>query len=157
MRRAFTGVILLALSIGAMTAGWSGVAAATSGVACTKLSANYAKSGNGTVSGCSDTANTGGMGTFPNSSVDSGEGTITWAAGKGTTRIEVTSSTMPTNSCPSPSTSEEFEVTGDVTGGTGAARKSIKKGWTLEEFVCWKGSGKITLAPGTTFDIGPGA
>jgi Flp pilus assembly protein TadG len=157
MRRAFIGLVLFALALGAMTAEWSSMAAAASGVSCTKLSANYDKAGNGTVSGCSDAANTGGMGTFPNSSAAGEEGTITWADGKGSTTIEANSSTVTTNNCPSPSTQTEFEVTGAVTGGTGAARRSIKKGWTLQEFVCLKGSGKITLAPGTTFDIGPDA
>ena len=34
--------------------------------------------GNGTLSGCSDKANTGGSGTFPPSSVEEASGTITW-------------------------------------------------------------------------------
>jgi hypothetical protein len=43
MRRAFIGVFLFALVMGAMTAEWSSMATAASGVACTKLSANYDK------------------------------------------------------------------------------------------------------------------
>ena len=44
-----------------------------------------------------------------------------------------------------------------VTGGTGAAKKSIKKGWTSQSYVCYNPTtNKLSLAPGTTYQIGAG-
>jgi hypothetical protein len=54
----------------------------------------------------------------------------------------------------SPKTDTEVKVTSTVTGGTGAAVKSIKKGQSSTIYVCYNASTKkVTVAPGEKFQI----
>jgi hypothetical protein len=134
---------------------------ATGGVSCSKLAANFLTGTTGTLSKCTDTANTGGKGKFPIAALTSGSGTITWNKTGTTTLTGVTATQVTNDTCPvaADGTQEtEFTVTGNVTGGTGAAKKSIKKGWTIAATVCvdLAGTGKVILLPGSTFQIGAG-
>jgi hypothetical protein len=149
--------LILATSLAALTTlgagvAWTATASAASGVACTKLTANVNKS-KGTISGCSDTANTGGKGTFSLTTLASGSGTVTWNK-TGTTKVDKgTFTTVSPSACPTGDT--EYSATGDVSGGTGKAVKSIKKGWTYQAFVCLNPStGAITLVKGTDMHFG---
>jgi hypothetical protein len=127
-------------------------AAATPGVACSRLAGSTSTT-NVTISRCSDRKNTGGKGTIPTSSLESGSGTITWN-GTGTTKVTaVTVAAVSPNACPTGST--ELEVQGTIAGGKGQAAKSIKKGWSVQAFVCLKASnGALSLTPGTMLHIG---
>ena len=106
-----------------------------------------------TISGCSDTANTGGGGTT-NGSASATTGTIKWKGGKGTTTLGSLATTVVSpDACPGSDLEEE--TTGVVTGGTGAALKSIKKKWTTQSFVCYDPSNNdLTLLAGTKYEIG---
>jgi hypothetical protein len=152
MRRVVSVVALMSLPLAALTVGWSGVAGAATGVACSKITGGIAGT-TGTLSGCTDTANTGGKGTFPISALTGGSGSITWN-GTGTTALSgVTATAVTPNKCPSGDT--EYKVSGNVSGGTGKALKSIKKGWTLSAYVCVTSSGKFSLLKGQKVNIGP--
>jgi len=152
MRRVVSVVALMSLPLAAMTVGWSGVAGAATGVTCTKIAGGIAGT-TGTLSGCSDTANTGGKGTFPIAALTGGSGSITWNK-TGTTALSgVTATATTINKCPSGST--EYEVSGNVSGGTGKALKSIKVGWTLQAFVCLTAKGTFSLLKGQKVNIGP--
>jgi hypothetical protein len=114
-------------------------------VKCKVLSGSL--TGTDTISKCGDKKNTGGAGTFPNSAILSGSGTITWT-GTGTTTVgSVTLTSITSGTCPTGDT--EDEVTGDITGGTGAAAKSILTGWTITAYACVSSAGTLSLAPGT--------
>jgi hypothetical protein len=160
MRRALSVVALMALPIAAVSVGWTGVAGAstrvataTTGVACSKISGGIGGT-TGKLSGCSDSANTGGSGTFPIAALTGGSGSITWHGTVGTTALSgVTATATTTNKCPTGDT--EYEVSGKVSGGTGKSLKSIKKGWTLQAFVCVTASGNFSLLKGQKVNIGP--
>jgi hypothetical protein len=135
----------------------AGQAQAASGVSCTGLSGKVnttTDSANVKLSACNDTKNTGGKGTTKGSE-SSTTGTIKWN-GTGTTTLGSQSYTgVSPGTCPSGDIEEEFTAT--VTGGTGAAAKSIKKGWTVQAFVCYDPStSTLSLAPGTSYQIGKG-
>ena len=73
-----------------------------------------------------------------------------------TTEGSITSIPVSPPTCTDPNAIEE-ESTGTITGGTGVAAKSIKKGWTFQIFICADlTTGVLSLAPGTTFQIGKG-
>lgn len=164
MRRALGLVALCALPLSVLSVSLAGTASAVSpatGVSCKKLSGNFLTGTTGKVAKCTDTKNTGGKGKFPIGSLSSGSGTITWNGTGTTTLTGVTATAVTPDTCPLGSTGtqdSEFTVFGNVTGGTGAAKKSIKAGWTLAATVCvdLAGSGAISLLPGTTLQIGAG-
>jgi hypothetical protein len=139
----------LPISASAALAGTAAAAspkAKSSGVVCTSLKAKITGK-NGTASGCSDTKNTGGSGKFPIAALTSGSGTITWN-GTGTSTITDSFTAVSPGTCPTGDS--EYQVNGTITGGTGAAAKSIVTGWTLSTTVCVNGSnGKIALLAGT--------
>ncbi len=162
MRRLLLAGVILAFPIGALSVGFAGQASATSirnpstGVTCTKISANILTGKNAKIKGCSDTANTGGKGKASIATLTSGAGSIKWASGHGTTTVSGGMFTSITpDACPSPEA--EYEITFNVTGGTGAAAGSILAGWTVQAYVCVNTtSGAVALLAGTTLQIGPG-
>jgi hypothetical protein len=155
MRRLLLAVVVLAFPISALTVGLAGPASAAgvkpsaSGVVCSAFRGD-ADTGISKLRKCSDTKNTGGKGKFPLSTY-SGSGTITWN-GTGTTTLgSVTLMPTTTNACPTGIDEEEMNAT--VTGGTGAAAKSIKTNWSLQAFFC-NAKGNLTLVAGTAVEIG---
>jgi hypothetical protein len=150
------GVALAFPLIGVLAYMGTASASNTTGVSCTGLKGTLLK-GKVTIaiSGCNDKANTGGKGTEKTTELGS-TGTIAWSGGEGTTKYDDSSySGVSDPTCPS--TDSEDESTGKITGGTGAAEKSIKKGWSFQAYVCYDAStGALTLAPGTHYLIGPG-
>jgi hypothetical protein len=152
MRKAIGVIALMVLPLGAATVGFVGTAAAATGVSCTKLTGK-ATGSKGTVSGCTDTANTGGSGTFNPSSLLSG-GKITWAKKVGTTTIDnVNPVTVTPNKCPKGDT--EYEITADIESSTGKTAKSIKDGWTLQVYVCLNNTTEaFSILKGTKLEIG---
>ena len=105
------------------------------------------------LSTCTPVAATGGKGsgTFKSSSGTSGSLNITikWAAGKGTTKASIHFANQTTRGkCAAGAT--RIKITGKVTGGTGVAFKTIKKGQPVTGSVCSGPAPKgITLEPGT--------
>ena len=165
MRRVLGVVALCALPISLLSVSLAGTASAaspaTASVVCKKISGNFLTGTTGKLSGCTDTANTGGSGTFPIAALGTGSGNITWN-GTGTTALtSVTPTGVTPDTCPNDAggTQEsEFLVTADISGGTGKAKKSIKKGWTLTSTVCvdLAGTGAFKVLKGTTVQIGAG-
>jgi hypothetical protein len=154
MRKLLVVGLLCAFPV-AGTLSFAGTAVAKStGVSCTGLSGTIASTGKVKISlsGCSDTKNTGGKGTEKTKETST-SGTITWD-GTGTTTYDNSSYSGVSNpTCPSSDIEEQS--TGDIDGGTGAAANSIKKGWTFQADVCYDASaGTLSLAPGTTYEIG---
>jgi hypothetical protein len=158
MRRAIGVVALMVLPMAAATLGFASMAsAATASVTCSKLKVNLT-SDIATLSGCTDPANTGKSGTLPVGALAGGAGstgTITWNK-TGTTNITETAfNTISPDKCPSGYT--EYEAVAKITGGTGKAEKSIKKGWTFQAYVCVNlTTSAVELLPGSKVDIGKG-
>jgi hypothetical protein len=157
MRRWIMSAVVLAFPlVGAMTYAGTANAVATTGVTCTKLTGtvnlvkNVVKV---TISGCNDSANTGGTGTQTSTANPiPTSGTITWK-GKGTTTFDNEMTSEPGQGvCPKGDLEEVTTAT--VNGGTNPALKSIKVGWVSHSTVCY-GNGKLTLAKGTKYTIAP--
>jgi hypothetical protein len=148
--------VIGAMAYAGTAAAGAGPATAATGVTCTKLTGlvnTMNDTAKITLSGCNDTANTGGGGKTSGSE-GATTGTITWNGGKGTTKLDDIVTTTPTGTCPS--TDLEEMTTGNVSGGTGKAKASIKKGWVNTSYVCYNPSNnKLTLAPGTEYTIAP--
>jgi len=147
----------MVLPISVATFGFASMAAATTGVTCSKLAVSLT-TGNATISGCTDPANTGKSGTIPISELAGGTGsmgTITWHGTVGTTTITETAfNTITPDKCPTGYT--EYEAQATVTGGSGTSLKSIKKKWTFQAFVCANlTTDKFMLLKGTKVEIGP--
>jgi hypothetical protein len=150
-----------ALVVVAATASLLALPLATSASAVTQPGACKTlktKSGSGgsivaTVSRCTPLAATGGSGTgtFKAGQV-SGKlnATIKWAKGKGTTKATVSLAPQATKGkCPAGTT--RIKVTGKVTGGTGAAAKTFKKGQPATASICANAkTGSASLEPGTS-------
>jgi hypothetical protein len=127
--------------------------AATQPGKCTKLTTKTVGSKiNATLAGCTPTAAVGGTGTgtFTSSGAPSGTLNITikWSAGKGTTKANVKFATQGTKGKCAKNATSRFKITGSVTGGTGTAVKTIKKGQPLNGSVCVSSKG-YSLEPGT--------
>lgn len=156
MRRWLLAAVVMAFPIAGSLA-LAGQAQAAAGVSCTGLSGKVNTSNDSAkikLSGCNDTKNTGGKGTTKGSQ-SSTTATITWNGTGTTTEDDVTNTPVSNSTCASGDIEEEATAT--VTGGTGAAAKSIKKGWTVQSFVCYDPTtSKLSLAPGTTYQIGKG-
>lgn len=156
MRRLLLAGVVLAFPLAGLTVGLAGPASASvvnakqPGVTCTKIKANITGT-TAKLKSCSDLPNTGGSGKTTIAALATGSGTITWK-GTGTTTLDNGTFTQVTSTCPNSET--EYEITLDVTGGTGKAAKSIPAGWTMQAFVCIDSSGNVTLLPGTTLNIG---
>ena len=118
-------------------------------VTCTKLVAPAPKgtTSTGTISGCSNTAATGGGGKQV-TNITKLTAVITWNANKGTTLLKISYKAGPkVNKCAKGSTL--IVATGSVTGGTGAALKAIPKGSKYSESVCYDAKQNTTIEPGT--------
>jgi hypothetical protein len=137
-----------ALVVPASLTGWvlAGPASATAApVTCSTLSGAGLTS---TLSNCTDAANTGGKGSAVSKvgKGTSGTTTIKWNK-TGTTTLSFTYTVVKANKCAKGLT--EIVETGKVTGGTGAAIKSILKGQKTSATVC---EGKtVALLKGTKF------
>jgi hypothetical protein len=148
------GVILVFPVVGVLA--FAGSAYAAKGVSCSYLSGSINPSTGkvkGALSGCTDTKNTGGQGKFKGTETST-SGKITWN-GTGTTTDD---KVLYRRVTPSICRSGDYEdvVTGYITGGTGAAARSIKAGWTLQAYVCFDPTtGGLSLAPGKSWEIGP--
>jgi hypothetical protein len=145
----------MVLPVSVATVGFASMAAAATGITCTGMTGNFNKP-NGSLTGCSDTANTGGKATLPIKALASGSGTITWNK-TGTTSIDkVVPTTVAANKCSDPSANSEIKATAVIVKSTGAAAKSIKKGWIFTAYVCVNGTtDAITILKGTKVVIGP--
>jgi hypothetical protein len=119
---------------------------------CTKLTTKTVGSTlTATLTGCTPLAATGGKGTgkFKSQSGSSGNLniTITWANHKGTTKGTIHFANNPAGRGKCPVGTTRTKITGKVTGGTGAAVKTIKAKQPITGSVCV--GAKITLEPGT--------
>ncbi len=147
-RVAAIAAMLAVSSLGsvALVSGVAGASAPT--VTCT--TGTITITGGGTLKGCSDTANTGGSGTIK-AVLKSMTGTITWK-GTGTTTFKYTDKIITPDTKCTPKTDKEIVETATVTGGTGKAVTSIKKGQVATDYICEVGT-KVTLAPGQKYSI----
>jgi hypothetical protein len=150
MARGSLLVAAAALATSGLSIGPAG--AVTQPGTCKKLTTKNAAGGKivATVSSCTPLAATGGhgSGTFK-AGQTSGTlaATIKWANNKGTTSAKVRLTPQATRRrCPVGT--QRIKVTGSVTGGTGAAGRTFKKGQPVTGSVCAKTSG-ATLEPGT--------
>jgi hypothetical protein len=123
---------------------------------CTKLATKtVAGKITATLTSCTPVAATGGKGTGTFTSAPPGAPsgtlniTIKWAASKGTTKANIKFANQTTRGkCAAGAT--RIKITGKVTGGTGVAFKTIKKGQPVTGSVCSGPAPKgITLEPGT--------
>lgn len=130
----------------ALASGVAGASAPT--VTCT--SGTVTITGGGTLKGCNDTANTGGSGTIK-ASLSKKTGVITWNK-TGTTTFSYKYVIESKDTKCKPTSDKEIQETSTVTGGTGKAAASIKKGQVAVEYLCEKGS-SVTLAPGSHYQI----
>jgi hypothetical protein len=158
MRRWLLAGVVLAFPIAGSVAFGAQAALAAGGVSCTSLTGTVNTTTDAakvTLSGCNDTKNTGGKGTTKSSETAT-KSTIKWADSKGTTILgPATTTVVSPDACPG-SDLEEM-TTATVTGGTGAAAKSIKVGWTSQSYVCYNpANNKLSLLAGTTYQIGAG-
>jgi hypothetical protein len=143
------------VAIAAMVAGGSlgsiALVSGTAGASAPTITCNTGVlkiTGSGTISGCNDTANTGGKGTIK-AVVAKKTGTITWNK-TGTTTFKFTEKSVANTKCAKGDT--EISETATTTGGTGKAVKSIPKGQVSTTLVCVKGS-SITLVKGEKYKI----
>lgn len=145
-RAAAIAAMVVASSLGtvALTSGVASASAPT--VTCTKFSATV--SGKATLGGCNDTKNTGGSGKEV-ANLKASTAVITWNK-TGTTTTKYTYVTVKPDKCPTGYS--EVKETATVTGGTGAAVKSIPKGQVGVLLLCIKGS-TITLLKGQQYKI----
>jgi hypothetical protein len=119
--------------------------------ACTNVT--ITTKGVGTLKGCNNAKQTGGSGKLVvNTKKAPYTGTFTWNK-TGTTKASLTYSGLKKgvkSVCPAGKT--QINVTGKVTGGTGAALKGIPKGAKVSAKLCYKGT-SLTLAPKTKFTL----
>jgi hypothetical protein len=150
--RQFVPVRLLAVALAAgslIAIPFAAAASAVTPVTCTKLAAPAPKGTTsvGTISGCTNTAATGGGGKQV-TNITKLTFVITWNAGKGTTTAKINYKAGPKpNKCATGSTL--ILATGTVTGGTGAALKAIPKGSKYSEAVCYDAKQVTSIEPGT--------
>jgi hypothetical protein len=129
-------------------------ASAATGAQCKKMSE---KTVNNkvifTVASCTPLSATGGSGSGPVSGTKPGQTKgsvnvkVTWAKKHGTTLANVKFAPTTPGKCKVGST--RLKITGKVTGGSGAAIKTIKKGQAVTGSVCLTKSGTASLEPGT--------
>jgi len=139
--------IALAVPVSLATLAFAGPALAAGTATCSKLSGSVS-SNKASLSGCTDTANTGGAGTVTVTTLESGKGPITWATSHGTTTISI-KFTQSGTSCPS---ATEYKISGKVTADTGKA-KSIKVGGAVTADVCLSSTGSFSLVKNTKFAV----
>jgi hypothetical protein len=145
----------LMLAMGMAFAVASPASAVTQPGACKKLTTKSGSAGNivATVSQCTPLAATGGSGsgTFKAGQTSGTlSATLKWSKSKGTTsaKVKLTPQTTP-GKCPTGTS--RIKVTGSVTGGTGAAGRTFKKGQPVTGSVCANAkTGGASLEPGTS-------
>jgi hypothetical protein len=132
VRVAIIGALVISPLIAIMAS--QGVAWAAADVLCT--TANVGITGSGTISGCNDAANTGGSGTIK-ATLSKKTAVITWN-GTGTTTTKYTYKGVA-DTCPKVGKDKivEYKETTTVTGGTGTAATSIKKGNVGTTLLCY--------------------
>ncbi|MGD0391270.1 MAG: hypothetical protein ABSC41_01370 [Acidimicrobiales bacterium] len=146
-RVAAVAAMLAVSSLGSIAIA-SGVASASAPKAsCT--SGTLTTTGGGTIKGCTPTAATGGSGKIV-ASIAKKTGVITWNK-TGTTLFKYTEKTVTNTKC-TPKTDTEISETATVTGGTGAAVKTIAKGQVSTTLICLAGT-KISLVKGEKYQI----
>ena len=100
------------------------------------------------LSQCTDASNTGGAGSFVETSLLGGPLKITWGGGHGTTSITLSSRT-PLGGCPIATSG--VQIKGKVTADTGKA-KSVPVGSSVSADICPRGSpAGAFLKAGTKF------
>jgi hypothetical protein len=151
-----TGLVVLAASASllALPLAMPASAAVAPPGKCTKLvTKTVGKKLTATLSGCTPVAATGGKGggsfaSTPGAKSGTLNITITWATKHGTTKGTVKFATAKTKGKCAKTASARVTLTGKVTGGTGTAFKTIKKGQAITGAVCL-GKTSETLEPGT--------
>jgi hypothetical protein len=156
MKISLRGVAILAASASLLTVPMALPASAAAAVPqCKKLTTKTVKTTvNVTLTTCTPTTATGGKGTGTFKSNPNKSGTfllaIKWAGGKGTTKATVTFKGATTKGkCPKTSTGR-VTLGGSVTGGSGAAVKTIKPKQKIVGSVCSSAKSGYTVEPGTT-------
>lgn len=163
MRLGSARLLVVAVAAGSLLAiPLAASASAATGTACSgdkTVTNTKTDKATSTLTGCTNTAATGGKGTdVVNFKVLAKiTGTITWH-GTGTTTSTVTEkggSKAQDATCVKAvgKGASAIVSTGTVTGGTGAALKGIPKGSKLSETVCLTPKDVVTLYPGTKFVI----
>jgi hypothetical protein len=135
--------LLVTASLGIAVA--SGPASAATGAQCAGFKGTV--KGVGTLTKCTNPAATGGKGNAVMNLAKS-TGKITWNK-TGTTAWKFTYKAPKAAKGCAAGTSQ-FDISGTVTGGTGAAVKSLPKGHKISASLCVGKTG-ITLKPGTVF------
>jgi hypothetical protein len=107
---------------------------------------------NATLSNCTPLAATGGKGTGTFTSTGAPAGTlnitIKWAAGKGTTKVNIKFANQATKGkCAAGST--RIKITGKVTGGSGTALKTFKPNQPVTGSVCSHPTKGFSIEPGS--------
>jgi hypothetical protein len=147
--RAFRVLTVLALVVPASLTAWAaaGVASAAAPATCAGLTSNL--TGVGSLSKCTDPANTGGSGKIV-ANIGKKTAVVTWnKTGTSTfslAYVSVTKDEKEAKGCAKGTT--EILFAGAVSGGTGSAVKSIPKGQKVTSEVC-VGKTSVTLEPGT--------
>ena len=155
MKISLRGVAILAATASLVAVPMAVPASAAAVPACTTLKTKTVGSTvNVTLTGCTPTAATSGKGTGTFKSNPNKSGTfllsITWGAKKGTTKATVTfKQATGKGKCPPTATGRDT-LGGSVTGGTGTAVKTIKKGQKIVGSVCSSKSSGFTVEKGTT-------
>ena len=138
----------LAAPVVAASLAFAGPASAGA-VVCTGLTGNAGGTPPPQVTGCNDTANTGGTGTATGAL--SSPATLSWASsggGTSTIKFKYKILTGKKNKCPAGDSSAS--ITGKVTGHTGSG--SSVSG-AVSATVCIDGSGNLSLKPGSKFKL----
>ncbi len=144
MRRFGAILVVIAAALVAAVPLASTAGATAAPASCAALSGTL--TGTATLSKCTDPANTGGSGKLV-INVKTLVGTVTWNK-TGTTTIKLTYTVPKVNKCAKPTI--EVVLGGSVTGGKGAALKSIPAKSKISATACY-GTKTATLLPKTVF------
>jgi len=140
-----------ALAAPVMAASFALAGPATAGaVVCTALSGNISGTPAPVVSGCNDTANTGGSGTAVGALLPP-TSTLSWATAGGTTTIKFKDKILTGKKDKCPAGDGSASIAGKVKGhGTGTG---TSVSGAVKATVCYDGSGALSLLAGTTFKL----
>ena len=125
------------------------VAQCTGRVAHAPVGVDGALVSTATLRGCTPVLNIGGWGTAV-TNLKTHVSTTTWAGGRGSTVAEVTARRASgPNRCPSGTVL--FIISGEITGGSGAALNAVKVGTGVSVRVCLIKGQPATLEPGSVY------
>jgi uncharacterized protein YkwD len=125
------------------------VAQCTSRVAHAPVGVDGALVSTATLRGCTPVLNIGGRGTAV-TNLKTHVSTIMWSGGRGSTVAEVTARhASGPNRCPSGTAL--FIISGEITGGSGAALNAVKVGTGVSVRVCLIKGQPATLEPGSVY------